>query len=244
MKRVALVTGASGGIGSAICLRLAKEGYSLAVHYNSSKAKAEEVVSKINSLGFEARAFYAELTKSQAAAALISECILNFGGLDVLVNNAGITDDGLILKMGDEQFSRVISANLNSCFYCTREALSYMLKRRAGRIVNISSVVGLFGNAGQANYAASKAAIIGLTKSCAKEVASRNICVNAVAPGYIETGMTENLSEAVKARILERIPLARSGSVEDVAAAVSFLCSEGASYITGQVLVVDGGMNI
>jgi len=244
VKRVALVTGASGGIGSAICLRLAKEGYSLAVHYNSSKAKAEEVVSKINSLGFEARAFYAELTKSQAAAALISECIFNFGGLDVLVNNAGITDDGLILKMGDEQFSRVISANLNSCFYCTREALSYMLKRRAGRIVNISSVVGLSGNAGQANYAASKAAIIGLTKSCAKEVASRNICVNAVAPGYIETGMTENLSEAVKARILERIPLARSGSEEDVAAAVSFLCSECASYITGQVLVVDGGMNI
>lgn len=244
MKRVALVTGASGGIGSAICLRLAKEGYSLAVHYNSSKAKAEEVVSKINALGFEARAFYAELTKSQAAAAFISECIFNFGGLDVLVNNAGITDDGLILKMGDEQFSRVISANLNSCFYCTREALSYMLKRRAGRIVNISSVVGLFGNAGQANYAASKAAIIGLTKSCAKEVASRGICVNAVAPGYIETGMTENLSEAVKARILERIPLARSGSAEDVAAAVSFLCSEGASYITGQVLVVDGGMNI
>lgn len=202
MKKVALVTGGAGGIGRAICLRLAKDGFNIAVHYNSSKAKAEEVASEINALGRKALAIYADLTNSNEAKELVEKCIALLGGLNALVNNAGITHDGLIIRMGDEQFTSVINANLNCSFFCMREALSYMLKHRCGKIVNITSVVGLIGNAGQANYAASKAAIIGLTKAGAKEVASRGICINAVAPGYIETGMTAKLSEAQKAQLL------------------------------------------
>ena len=198
MSKIALVTGASGGIGRAVCLALAKDGFDIAVHYNSSEAKAQQVAEQVKALGRNAVAIKADLSTSEGCKQLISECVESLGGIYALVNNAGITNDGLVMRMTDEQFDSVIRANLNSCFCCTREASSYMLKARQGRIINITSIVGITGNAGQANYAASKAGIIGLTKSCAKEFAKRGICVNAVAPGFIETAMTAVLSEDVK----------------------------------------------
>ena len=244
MNRVALVTGASGGIGRAICLSLAEAGFDIAVHYNRGRDAAEALTREISAMGRRAEALQADLSDSAQCRRLVERCVESLGGLYALVNNAGLTDDGLLMRMTDAQYENVIRANVGSCFYCTRAALPYLMKARQGRIVSITSVVGITGNAGQANYAASKAAIIGLTKSVAKEAASRGICVNAVAPGFIETAMTDALSEDIKEKMKQAIPLRRFGSTSDVAALVQFLCGEGAAYITGQVMVVDGGMVI
>ena len=244
MSQVALVTGASGGIGQAICTQLAADGFDIAIHYNSNEAKAAMVAEAVKELGRNAVILKADLSGSEGCKQLIAQCMESLGGLFALVNNAGITDDGLLMRMSDEQYSGVMRANIDSCFYCTREASAYMIKARKGRIVNITSVVGIMGNAGQANYAASKAAMIGLTKACAKELGGRGICVNAVAPGFIETAMTHGLSDDLKDKMKSSIALKRFGAPEDVANLVGFLCSDRAAYITGQVMVVDGGMVI
>lgn len=242
MSGVALVTGGSGGIGRAICLQLAKDGYDVCVHYNRNRLAAEEVCLEVEALGRRAVALGGDLGDSSACAALVQRCIEALGGLDALVNNAGVTCDGLLMRMTDEQYHKVLRANLDSCFFMTREAVNVMAREKRGKIVNITSVVGLTGNAGQSNYAASKAGIVGLTKSTAKEVARWGICVNAVAPGFIETAMTGAMSEMARDALKKSIPLRRIGDPEDVAAMAAFLCSEGADYVTGQVLVVDGGM--
>ena len=244
MNKVALVTGASGGIGRAICLKLAEAGFDIAIHYHRGAEKAEAVKQEIIALGRRAEALQADLSDSAQCTRLIEQCVEKLGGLYALVNNAGITDDGLLMRMTDAQYENVMRANMGSCFYCTRAALPGLMKARQGRIVNITSVAGVMGNAGQTNYAASKAAIIGFTKSCAKEAAARGICVNAVAPGFIETAMTDSLNEDIKEKMKQAIPLRRFGSPSDVAALVQFLCGDGGAYITGQVMVVDGGMVI
>ena len=241
---LALVTGASRGIGRAIALELARNGYDVAINYNRSKESAESLREEIKSLGVNAEIFQADVSVQEEAARLFSEIKSSMGSVSVLVNNAGITRDNLLMRMKPEDWLAVINSNLNSAFYCTREAIRDMAKAKYGRIINIASVVGLTGNAGQSNYAASKAGIIGFTKSVAREYASRGITANAVAPGFIETAMTDVLKPEVKENILKGIPVGTIGRPEDVAKAVMFFADEHNGYITGQVLAVDGGMTM
>ncbi|KOS69504.1 3-oxoacyl-ACP reductase [Lysinibacillus contaminans] len=240
--KVAVVTGASRGIGRAIALKLADEGAKVIVNYSGSQAKAEEVVATIQEAGGEALAVQASVAKSDEVAALMDAAVKTFGSLDILVNNAGITRDNLLMRMKENEWDEVMDTNLKGVFLCTKAVTRQMMKQRAGRIINISSIVGVAGNAGQANYVAAKAGVIGLTKTTAKELASRNILVNAIAPGFIETEMTAELPEDLKQGMLTQIPLAKLGQPEDIAKAVAFLASEDANYMTGQTLHIDGGM--
>lgn len=240
--KVALVTGASKGIGKASALKLAKLGLKVAVNYNTSEELARGVVAAINSKGGESFAVHADVSQSDQARGMVDEVAEAWGPVDVLVNNAGIIDDGLLIRMPDEAWERVIATNLNGTFYCSRAVLRSMVRARWGRIINISSVVGIRGNAGQSNYAASKAAINGFTKSLAKEVANRNITVNAITPGYIRTDTVEVLPQELKDRILTWIPQGHFGEVDDIAHMVAYLATDKAKYITGQVISVDGGM--
>jgi len=242
MSGVALVTGASRGIGRAIALQLAADGFAVAVNFASSLSKADEVVSQIQASGGRAVAIQADVSDPDAVANLFRTAADELGPVLVLVNNAGITDDGLVLRMSPEQWDRVVTTNLRSVFLCTKEALRSMLRAKSGRIINISSVSGISGNPGQGNYAAAKAGVIGFTKSVAKEVGSRGITVNAIAPGFIQTDMTDALGETVTAAVSEQVALGRLGLPEEVASAVGYLASEGASYITGQTIVIDGGL--
>ena len=239
---VALVTGASRGIGRAIAHRLAADGCAVAVNYASRADAAEEVVASITALGGTAVAVRADVANPSDVGEMFEMVERELGSVSVLVNNAGVTDDGLVLRMGPEQWDRVIATNLTSVYLCTRAALRAMVRARAGRIITISSVSGVSGNPGQANYAASKAGVIGFTKSVAKEVGSRGITANVVAPGFIATDMTEALGDDVTGRAVEQISLGRMGRPEEVASLVGYLASDDASYITGQVIVIDGGL--
>lgn len=241
-NKTAIVTGGSRGIGRAICVALAKEGTNIVTCYAKGAAAAEETVAMCREYGVQAVAVQADVAVPGEVEALFAEALKITGTIEILVNNAGITRDGLLLRMSDDDFNQVIDTNLRGAFYCMRAASKLMMKKRYGRIVTISSVVGVSGNAGQVNYAASKAGVIGMTKSLAKELGSRNVTANAVAPGFITTDMTEGLPDAVKEQMAKEIPLSRMGRPEDVADAVTFLVSDKASYITGQVLHVDGGM--
>ncbi|MCM3652677.1 3-oxoacyl-[acyl-carrier-protein] reductase [Metabacillus litoralis] len=241
-NKVALVTGGSRGIGRAIALDLAKNGASVAVNFAGSEAKANEVVDEIKANGGNAFAIKADVSNGDEVQQMIKEVISQFGRLDILVNNAGITRDNLLMRMKDAEWDDVINTNLKGVFLCTKGVTRQMMKQRSGRIINIASVVGVSGNAGQANYVAAKAGVIGLTKTTAKELASRNITVNAVAPGFITTDMTDELPEDVKTEMLKQIPLAKLGEPSDVANIVTFLASEKSKYITGQTVHVNGGM--
>lgn len=238
----ALVTGASRGIGRAIALALAAEGADVAVNYAGSEAAAKEVAAEIEAMGRKAIVIQADIASNEMSTAMIDKVVAEFGRIDILVNNAGITRDGLLMRMKEEDWDAVLNTNLKGVFNCTKAAIKYMMKQKSGKIVSISSVVGLMGNAGQANYAAAKAGVIGFTKAVAKEVAARGITVNAVAPGFIKTDMTSVLSEKVVGNLIAGIPLNRLGESEDIAKAVVFLVSDDANYITGQTLHVDGGM--
>ncbi|MFA9557424.1 3-oxoacyl-[acyl-carrier-protein] reductase [Evansella sp. AB-rgal1] len=238
----ALVTGGSRGIGRAICLDLAKNGVNVAVNYSGSQDKAEAVAEECRAFGVKAMVVQCDVADGDAVQAMVKTVIGEFGSIEILVNNAGITRDTLIMRMKEEDFDAVINTNLKGVFNCSKAVTRPMMKQRYGRIVNISSVVGVLGNAGQANYVASKAGVIGLTKSLARELANRNIHVNAIAPGFIETDMTDKLPEEVKEEMLKQIPLGKLGSPDQVAAVVSFLTSEASGYMTGQTLHVDGGM--
>ncbi|WP_278883665.1 3-oxoacyl-[acyl-carrier-protein] reductase [[Ruminococcus] lactaris] len=240
--KVALVTGASRGIGKAIALKLAAEGAAVVINYHGSMEKAKEVKAEIESDGGIAEIMQCNVADYQATEAMIRKVTDDFGRLDILVNNAGITRDGLLMKMSEEDYDTVLDTNLKGPFHCIRFAARQMLRQRGGRIINLSSVSGILGNAGQANYSASKAGVIGLTKSAARELASRGITVNAVAPGFIETEMTAVLPEKVRESAVAQIPLGTFGTAEDVAEAVAFLASDSARYITGQTIHVDGGM--
>ena len=240
--KTALVTGASRGIGRAIALCLAAEGARVAINYAGNVKAAEEVKASVEAAGGTAILCQADIADSAAVEAMIADVVKEFGAIDILVNNAGITRDTLLMRMKDEDFAKVLDTNLKGVFYCTKAVSKLMMKKRSGRIVNMASVVGLVGNAGQTNYAAAKAGVIGFSKSAAKELASRGITVNVVAPGFIGTDMTAGLPESVKEKMLTDIPLSRMGEPEDVANAVLFLASDQASYITGQVVNVDGGM--
>lgn len=242
--KVAVVTGASRGLGRAIALKLGDLGATVIVNYCGSKEKAEEVAAVINEKGGRAVAYQANVADAESMKEMFAYVIKEFGRVDILVNNAGINRDNLILKMSEEEFDAVIDTDLKGVFNCLKQVSRIMLKQKSGRIINISSVVGVMGNAGQVNYAAAKAGVIGMTKSLARELGSRGITVNAIAPGFIETEMTDVLSDAVKENALTQIPLKRFGKVEDVAETVAFLASEKAAYITGQTIHVDGGMSM
>ena len=242
MSKVAFITGATRGIGRAIALELAKEGYNIALNYQTENEALETLKKEISELGVECYPVQGDVSKAEDSERMTKEIIEYFEQIDVLVNNAGITKDKLIQRMKEEEFTDVINVNLVGTFNITKNVIKYMTKKRYGKIINISSVVGISGNAGQSNYAASKAGIIGFTKSIAKELASRNITANAVAPGFIQTDMTNVLKDEVKEAIEGTIPLKRIGTAEDVAKVVKFLASDDSNYITGQVINVDGGM--
>ncbi|ADI97746.1 3-oxoacyl-(acyl-carrier protein) reductase [Staphylococcus aureus] len=242
MTKSALVTGASRGIGRSIALQLAEEGYNVAVNYAGSKEKAEAVVEEIKAKGVDSFAIQANVADADEVKAMIKEVVSQFGSLDVLVNNAGITRDNLLMRMKEQEWDDVIDTNLKGVFNCIQKATPQMLRQRSGAIINLSSVVGAVGNPGQANYVATKAGVIGLTKSAARELASRGITVNAVAPGFIVSDMTDALSDELKEQMLTQIPLARFGQDTDIANTVAFLASDKAKYITGQTIHVNGGM--
>jgi 3-oxoacyl-[acyl-carrier protein] reductase len=241
-QKVAVVTGASRGIGKAIAYKLAEKGMIVAVNYRSGEKEAQEIVNTIIHNGGKAKSYKADVSNYDEANELIASVKADFSSVDVLINNAGITKDMLMLKMTEKEFDDVINVNLKGTFNCIKHVTRIMLKQKSGRIINISSVIGEIGNIGQANYAASKAGIIGLTKSMSKELATRGITVNAVAPGFIESDMTDILNEKIKEQILVNIPMKRIGKATEVSNVVAFLASDEASYITGQVINVDGGM--
>ncbi len=242
--RVGIVTGGGRGIGRAVAVRLAEEGANLAISYRSNDEAAEETAEWVREAGVKCELFKGDVSSPEEVEALFKGVSDAFGRVDILVNNAGITRDNLMMRMKEEEFDEVLGTNLKGTYLCTRAALRPMVRARWGRIVNVSSVVGLVGNAGQANYAASKAGIIGFTKSVAREVAQRGITVNAVAPGFVETELTGSLPESVKEQIREQVPMGRFGEVEEVAEVVAFLGGEGAGYVTGQTIAVDGGMTM
>lgn len=240
--KVALVTGASRGIGRAIALALAEQGAAVLVNYNGSRERALEVVAQIEQNGGQAEAVGCDVADFAACGKLVEEIIGKYGHVDVLVNNAGVTRDNLILRMTEEEYDKVLDTNLKGAFNTIRHLSRYFLKQRGGKVINISSVSGVMGNAGQSNYSASKAGLIGLTKSVARELAGKGVCVNAVAPGYIDTDMTEALPEKAREGLLQMVPMGRIGKPEDIAQTVVFLAGKEADYITGQVICVDGGM--
>lgn len=240
--KIALVTGAGRGIGRAVARMLASQGAYVYLNYHGSEAAAQEAVAEILKSGGKAEAVQCDVSDFKACGEMIQMIIQKSGRLDILVNNAGITRDGLLMKMSEEDYDKVLDINLKGTFHTIRHASRYLLKQRSGRIINITSVSGVLGNAGQANYSASKAGVIGLTKSAARELASRGICVNAVAPGYVKTDMTDALPDQVKEQMLSQIPLGRAAKPEEIAGVVLFLASEQSAYMTGQVLCVDGGM--
>lgn len=245
MAKTAIITGSSRGIGAAIALRLARDGYNIALNdLNEGMFENNDIMEKITSLGVEAEIFCADVSKYDQCETMVKAVKERFGTIDVLINNAGITRDGLMARMSEEQYDTVIAVNQKSVFNMLKLAGNVMIRQRSGKIVNLASVAGLYGNPGQINYSASKAAIIGMTKTAAKELGSRNINVNAVAPGFISTPMTDKLTEEQKAKMLEAIAMKRYGTVDEIAGVVSFLCSEDASYVTGQTIEISGGLSM